>query len=316
MASPFTSKTPNIQCVPNLIKEGRCALVSSFCVFKYIICTCLTAANCALLLYWQSRLLGNYQYLTQDMGIGFATYLTITLNKASPELSPYRPLRHLISFPVLVSIVVNFLASLIILTCAFVLVQQQPWYSKTHFFSACISDNENMSTFQNGTQKEASYGQSFETTTLWVITSFLYITIAFVITKGKPFRKPLYTNYVHSFLMVAQIAVFLFLTFTNNESIQTTLELVCTPTHWRTSLIIMLVVHGIAVYTVETYIVDNRKFWITMKTLFKYQSKSKYRILQRSLEIDPNWPPLNVTKFAEPINAELESKRGLLELSV
>ncbi|XP_069068860.1 probable cation-transporting ATPase 13A4 isoform X2 [Pleurodeles waltl] len=316
VASPFTSKTPNIQCVPKLIKEGRCALVSSFCVFKYIVCTCVSAVNCALLLFWQNRLLGNYQYLTQEMGVGFVTYLTITLNKASPELSPYRPLRHLVSLPVVVSVVVNCIASLIVVICTFLLVQQQPWYSNTHFFSACISENENMSYLQNGTQKEASYGQSFETTSLWVITSFIYIIVAFVVSKGKPFRKPLYTNYVHSFLLAAQIAVFLFLTFTNNEGIQTALELVCTPTHWRTTLIIMLIVYCIAVYTVETYIVDNRKFWIAIKTLFQYKSKSKYRILQRSLETNPNWPPLNVTTFAEPINAELESQVGLLDSSV
>lgn len=36
VASPFTSKTPNIECVPHLIKEGRAALVTSFCMFKYM----------------------------------------------------------------------------------------------------------------------------------------------------------------------------------------------------------------------------------------------------------------------------------------
>uniref|UniRef100_A0A2K6GAS8 ATPase 13A3 n=1 Tax=Propithecus coquereli TaxID=379532 RepID=A0A2K6GAS8_PROCO len=32
VASPFTSKTPSISCVPNLIREGRAALITSFCV--------------------------------------------------------------------------------------------------------------------------------------------------------------------------------------------------------------------------------------------------------------------------------------------
>uniref|UniRef100_A0A8C9K3Q1 ATPase 13A3 n=1 Tax=Panthera tigris altaica TaxID=74533 RepID=A0A8C9K3Q1_PANTA len=32
VASPFTSKTPSISCVPNLIREGRAALMTSFCV--------------------------------------------------------------------------------------------------------------------------------------------------------------------------------------------------------------------------------------------------------------------------------------------
>uniref|UniRef100_A0A6Q2ZDG2 Cation-transporting P-type ATPase N-terminal domain-containing protein n=1 Tax=Esox lucius TaxID=8010 RepID=A0A6Q2ZDG2_ESOLU len=36
VASPFTSKTPNISCVPSLIREGRAALITSFCVFKFM----------------------------------------------------------------------------------------------------------------------------------------------------------------------------------------------------------------------------------------------------------------------------------------
>ena len=36
VAAPFTSKIPNISCIPTLMKEGRCALVTSFGVFKYM----------------------------------------------------------------------------------------------------------------------------------------------------------------------------------------------------------------------------------------------------------------------------------------
>lgn len=35
---------------------------------------------------------------------------------------------------------------------------------------------------------------SFESTTLWPITTINCITLAFVFSKGKPFRKPIYTN--------------------------------------------------------------------------------------------------------------------------
>ena len=42
VASPFTSAEPNISCVPQLIKEGRCALVTSFGVFKYMAAYSLT----------------------------------------------------------------------------------------------------------------------------------------------------------------------------------------------------------------------------------------------------------------------------------
>lgn len=36
VAAPFTSKTPDIGCVLEVIKEGRAALVTSFSCFKYM----------------------------------------------------------------------------------------------------------------------------------------------------------------------------------------------------------------------------------------------------------------------------------------
>ena len=36
VAAPFTSRTPDISCVLEVIKEGRAALVTSFSCFKYM----------------------------------------------------------------------------------------------------------------------------------------------------------------------------------------------------------------------------------------------------------------------------------------
>lgn len=36
VAAPFTSSTPDISCVIDLIKEGRASLVTSFSCFKYM----------------------------------------------------------------------------------------------------------------------------------------------------------------------------------------------------------------------------------------------------------------------------------------
>ena len=37
VAAPFTSRTPDISCVLDVIKEGRAALVTSFSCFKYML---------------------------------------------------------------------------------------------------------------------------------------------------------------------------------------------------------------------------------------------------------------------------------------
>ena len=51
MAAPFTSRTPNIRCVPTAIREGRAALVTSFSVFKYMALYSIIQFVSVLILY-------------------------------------------------------------------------------------------------------------------------------------------------------------------------------------------------------------------------------------------------------------------------
>lgn len=51
VASPFTSKIQNISCVPEVIKEGRAALVTSFGVFKYMALYSMIQFCSVLILY-------------------------------------------------------------------------------------------------------------------------------------------------------------------------------------------------------------------------------------------------------------------------
>lgn len=70
------------------------------------------------------------------------------------------------------------------------------------FCSTCFLDNHrnfstNVSLERNGTGNATlTPGSvlSFESTTLWPIATINCITVAFIFSKGKPFRKPVYTN--------------------------------------------------------------------------------------------------------------------------
>jgi len=55
VAAPFTSKTPDISCVPNLIREGRCSLVTSFGIFKYMALYSMVQFISVLILYAVSQ---------------------------------------------------------------------------------------------------------------------------------------------------------------------------------------------------------------------------------------------------------------------
>ncbi|KAK3867069.1 hypothetical protein Pcinc_027432 [Petrolisthes cinctipes] len=67
VASSFTSKRANISCVPELITEGRCALVTSFGIFKYMAAYSLTQFVSIMILYSIDSNLTDLQFLWIDL---------------------------------------------------------------------------------------------------------------------------------------------------------------------------------------------------------------------------------------------------------
>ncbi|PKU47631.1 hypothetical protein llap_2097 [Limosa lapponica baueri] len=231
VASPFTSQIPNIQCVPELIRKALAMMADIFG--------------------------------------------TVSLNEAYPKLAPYRPPGQLISPPLLLSIILNVCFTIIMQTCGFLLVKKQPWYVALASQRHCSPGNQTVSLTSPGGNGTSSSAQSsvlsYKDTTLWPLSSINCIIVAFVFSKGKPFRKPIYTNYVFSVLLTLQLAVCLFLFFADID----------------------------AVYSgMEDVILQNKHLWLLLKAWFGYQSKSQYRKWQRMLQRDPNWPPVNRKDFA------------------
>ncbi|XP_056421386.1 probable cation-transporting ATPase 13A5 isoform X2 [Hyla sarda] len=295
VASPFTSKIPNIECVPLLIKEGRNTLVTSFSIFKFLTMFQFIGIVCILFLFWKQTLLGNYQYLMQDLAINITVTLTMSLNHPSPKLAPYRPSGQLLSPPLLLSIFMHLAFSVIVQSTAFFLLLQQPWFDETDVFSACLPQNYSTG---NVTMREHRYAENYLTTTMFPITGFHLIIVEIVFAKGRPFRQPLYTNYLLSILIIIQVAAYLFVVFADIDTLYTAMELVCTPYYWRVNILIMVLVLFVVSYIAETWFIENRKLWLWIKRIFNYKSKSQYRKLQRKLQKDPEWPPQNRTDYA------------------
>uniref|UniRef100_A0A803SN38 Cation-transporting ATPase n=1 Tax=Anolis carolinensis TaxID=28377 RepID=A0A803SN38_ANOCA len=306
VASPFTSQTPNIQCVPELIREGRASLVSSFAVFKYLTIYGLTQFIGTALLYWQLQIFGNYQYLIQDVCITLVVCLTMSLTEAYPKLAPYRPPGRLLSPSLLLSVFLNVCFTLVVQIFAFLFVRQQPWYSPIRSHRGCPLGNEPFllgNGTGNATEPEDTV-LSYEDTSLWPLVTIYCIIVAFVFSKGKPFRKPIYTNYIFSTFLCIQLGLSLFLFFADIEAIYKGLMLLCTPTIWRIYILIMLLVKFGVSYFVEDAILQNHRLWLWIKALLRFRSSSKYRKLQRQLQRDPSWPPLNQRDFAEDRKGE------------
>ncbi|XP_060054480.1 probable cation-transporting ATPase 13A5 isoform X2 [Erinaceus europaeus] len=305
VASPFTSKVANIECVPHLIKEGRAALVSSFGVFKYLTMYGLIQFIGTSLLYWQLQLFGNYQYLMQDVAITLMVCLTMSSTHAHSKLAPYRPAGQLLSPPLLLSIFLNICFTCIVQISAFLFVKQQPWYCEVYKYSECFLTNQsNFSTnvslernwTGNATLNPASV-LSFESTTLWPITTINCITVAFIFSKGRPFRKPIYTNYLFSFLLISALGLTIFILFSDFQVIYQGMEFIPTITSWRVSILVAALIQFCVAFFVEDGILQNRELWLMIKKEFGFYSKSQYRTWQKKLAEDPTWPPTNRTDY-------------------
>uniref|UniRef100_A0A8C3K5W0 Cation-transporting ATPase n=1 Tax=Calidris pygmaea TaxID=425635 RepID=A0A8C3K5W0_9CHAR len=322
VASPFTSQTPSIACVPELIREGRAALVTSFCMFKYMALYSTIQYLGVLLLYWQLNSFGNYQFLFQDLAITTVIGVTMSFTGAYPKLVPYRPPSQLISPPLLLSVVLNILFSLSMQIFGFVVVQEQPWYSKTNIHSACVSVNNPMENdssvsslglhgMRDGALEQTDNGyKSYENTTVWLLSTINCLIVALVFSKGKPFRQPIYTNYVFVVVLIVQLGICLFLVFADIDDLYSKMDLVCTPTTWRISMVIMLAVTLAVSFLVEEAVIENRPLWLLLKKTFRYHSKSQYKRLQRVLEEDSAWPPLNETFFSDSVTISVEGNMG------
>ncbi|XP_044886109.1 probable cation-transporting ATPase 13A5 isoform X3 [Mauremys mutica] len=309
VASPFTSQVPNIECVPELIREGRAALVASFAVFKYLTLYGLTQFIGTALLYWQLQIFGNYQYLMQDVVITLLVCLTMSLTQAYPKLAPYRPPGQLISPPLLLSVILHTGITAIMLVCGFLLVKQQPWYSEMANHRECPPATHSLTIpNRNGTANATDVPSSvlsYEDTTLWPLATINCIILAFVFSKGKPFRKPVYTNYIFSVLLLTQLGICLFLLFADINAVYKGMLLLCTPTIWRVYILIMLFVTFCVSFFVEDVVLQNRHLWLLIKKCCRFRSRSQYRKWQRKLEKDPTWPPLKRKDFAENSKNEI-----------
>uniref|UniRef100_A0A670J3W8 Cation-transporting ATPase n=1 Tax=Podarcis muralis TaxID=64176 RepID=A0A670J3W8_PODMU len=212
VASPFTSKTPNISCVPDLVREGRAALVTSFCVFKFMALYSIIQYLSVLLLYSIQGNLGDVQYLFIDVAIIMSLAFTMSLNRAWRELVPQRPPTSLVSPQLLLSVFTQILLSLGFQVGAFLLVQGQPWYhsQENGKLVCCVWNALHVYLYSSGEDEEDSV-RGFENTTLFYVSCFQYVAVALAFAKGRPFRQPTRTNALFVVSLAATSGFLLFL---------------------------------------------------------------------------------------------------------
>ncbi|KAJ3600011.1 hypothetical protein NHX12_033963 [Muraenolepis orangiensis] len=305
VASPFTSRTPNISCVPNLIREGRAALITSFCVFKFM------------------ALYSMIQYIS----VTLLYSILMSLNPAWKELVPQPPPSGLISAPLLFSVMTQILICLGFQLVPFLWVQQQPWYEEWTRLSDACNTSTDIITNMSSLEADPDYIQNYENSSIFYVSCFQYIIVAIIFSKGKPFRQPSYKNWPFMLSALTLYMFMLFLLFHPIEAIDEFFQIVCVPFTWRIQLFLIILANAAVSVAAETFLLDiilsKLVFGRDKQTNYGYAPaamapqvgldlwgskclswlccqrnavpKARYMHLAQELRVDPDWPPRPAT---------------------
>ncbi|XP_067049944.1 polyamine-transporting ATPase 13A3-like isoform X4 [Acropora muricata] len=278
VASPFTSKIPNIECVPTVIREGRAALVTSFGTFKYMALYSIIQFVSVILLYSISSNLGDLQYLYIDLVIITSLALVMGQTEAYPILVPQRPGGSLMSPVVLFSLISQIIVQTFIQVAGFYYVQSQTWFEAVHV-----------------TNKNESYIECHQNAVVFALSSFQYIQLSIVFSGGAPYRKPFYKS---GYFLIVVLVLTIFtgiLVVSPGSALQKFFQLAEMPDAvFRITLVGIAGANFLLSLFIEEYVVSSR--WLKKllnKLICKSRPKNYFRILQHQLEEDPSWPPLS-----------------------
>ncbi|KAH8702643.1 putative P-type ATPase [Talaromyces proteolyticus] len=176
VAAPFTSRVFDISCVPKLIKEGRAALVTSFCCFKYMSLYSAIQFTSVSFLYTSASNLGDFQFLFIDLAVILPIAIFMGWNGPFPVLTYKRPTADLVSRKVLVPLIGQMAIAALTQFIVFEIVQTRPWFKppKVDLDDTNIENSEN--------------------TSLFLISCYQYIFASIVLSVGPPFRQSILKN--------------------------------------------------------------------------------------------------------------------------
>ncbi|XP_067658153.1 polyamine-transporting ATPase 13A3-like isoform X1 [Haliotis asinina] len=278
VASPFTSKNPTIECVPNVIREGRAALVTSFGIFKYMACYSLTQFVSVLLLYWIGANLTDPEFLFIDLFT--LTTLSVTFGRTEPfaELVKEPPPISLLAPGPILSIILQTAIQTAAQVYCFLDVQRQPWFEK-------FIDHD-----------DYDY-TSYENSAVFFISSFQYIILAVAFSKGAPFRKTIFSNYFFLINLIVCTAGAVWITVYPPTGLADLMEVKTFP-----SVPYSLVYIGIAVVNfllsvmLEMFLMDNTSVREKCREKVKHclpSSQFKYAAIEQEIAGNPSWPPVS-----------------------
>jgi len=190
IAAPFTGQS--LSSLITLFREGKAALATSFQVFKFIALYAMIQLISAFILYCLNSDLTSNMFLYIDVFLVVPLIYAMSGIAAYPYLTKDQLPRKLLSAPILVSFFGQMAIQASFLLFAYVLELTQNWYSH---------DGDSISDPSEG----------FDSTVLFLVSIFQYVSTCAAFSIGPPFRQPAYRNALFTGTVVVLLLLNLYL---------------------------------------------------------------------------------------------------------
>lgn len=246
IVAPFTSKGKRISDVPVLIREGRCALTTSFLAFKYMVLYPIIQLAMASTLAHYDLILTNNQYIWDDMAIVLGLAILMLYTEASKTLTKERPPKTLFSLIVSGSILGQVAIFIVFFAGQVNFMHNQPsWFCSIKDAYAYLGGDSTVSSNcavyieYNSPDNEYSY----EVTCIWLFSHLQYISVAAAFNLNDPFRRPFYFNWRYTIFFLGTLGVNLWFLLDTSGSIDGTFQTMPIPFDYRWRMLLLFIGH-------------------------------------------------------------------------
>jgi cation-transporting P-type ATPase 13A2 len=297
VASPFTSRNPTIACVPNIIKEGRTALVTSFGIFKYMAAYSLVQFTSVLILYSIDSNLTDFQFLYIDLFLisVFALFFGRTSSYDGP-LVKQTPLNSLISLSPICSLIVQVALAILFQVIGWYHVQSMEWFEPFNF-TEVEGEPEHLGCHQNYT--------------IFAISAFQYVILAIVFSKGAPYRKSIVSNLPLLFSIIGNVIFATYLVVYPAQWLADQFGLIVPDDiQFRALLLAYGLVNFVLAFIIEAVLIE---YLLFKKMRYRFhkidKSRRKFLAVENHLRTDSKWPPLCLHP-ADIVSSDTATEQG------
>mmetsp|Transcript_13037 Transcript_13037/g.30736 ORF Transcript_13037/g.30736 Transcript_13037/m.30736 type:complete len:1568 (-) Transcript_13037:155-4858(-) len=192
IAAPFTSKMPSIKSCVDIVRQGRCTLVSSIQMYQIMALQCLISSYSLSVLYLDGVKYGDTQMTAMGM-LGSISFMSVSRSKPLDRLSSVRPLTSIFHPALFISLLGQFAIHLSTMMIAV-------YYAKKNLPPDYDAD------------LDGEFRPGILNTVVFLVSNVQQVTVFVVNLQGRPFmtglteNRPLLWSLVCTFILTFMFA--------------------------------------------------------------------------------------------------------------